>query len=346
MIRFRLLNTGGFKSLSSLISFLFACAAAYLALLTIPAQANTVYYAKTGFGDSIERQIITTTLAASTNEDIVNLAGSDPWGVALDVDAGKIYYGFGTSIGRANLDGSSQETVISGLLGGINDIEIDTTTDTLYFNITSGTNADRSISRVNTDGTGLATVHTNLSLAPNNGVDTFTVNEVNNISLDTDAGRLYWTSDDGAVAGRTALNSSTLTGGSVTRQFSATSRGDAINKMDIDFSTGTVYYTVGSTTQEVRSSTLTGGSVTTLASGLGSPAAIGIDTTDDLMVFSVGGTLYEANLEGTGRTDISVSGSSLYSISDIEVDTRQIPEPMSLALGLIGMGITLSPRRR
>lgn len=338
-------DKSGFKSFSSFIPTLLALGG--LAFSAGSAHANTVYYAETGFGDSIERQIITTTLVASTNEDIVNLAGSDPRGVALDIDAGKIYYSTGTGIGRANLDGSSPEPVISGLIGSIHDIELDTTTDTLYFDLDSGIAADRSISRVNTDGTGLATVHTNLSLAPNNTMsETFTVNDINNISLDTDAGRLYWTSDNGAVAGVIAMNSSTLAGGSVTRQFTATSRGDAINKMDIDFATGTVYYTVGSTTQEVRSSTLTGGSVTTLASGLGSPAAIGIDTTDDLMYFSVGDTLYEANLDGTGRTDISVSGSSLYSISDIEVDTRQIPEPMSLVLSLIGIGWTLGSRRR
>ena len=346
MRRLSLGTRSGSKNLSSFNFSLFSIAVASVALLASSAKANTVYYAETGFGDAIERQIITTTLAASTNENIVNLAGSDPRSVALDIDAGKIYYGFGTSIGRANLDGTSQETVISGLLGGINDIEIDTTTDTLYFNISSGTNADRSISRVNTDGTGLATVHTNLSLAPNNGIDTFTVNTVNNISLDTDAGRLYWTSDNGANAGVIAMNSSTLAGGSVTRQFSGTNRADSIGKMDIDFDTSTVYYTVGSTTNEVRSSTLTGGSVTTLATGLGRPGAIGIDTTDDLMYFNVGDTLYEANLDGTGRTSVSVGSSSLYSISDIEVDSRQIPEPVSLVLGLIGIGLTLSSRRR
>ncbi|QEG37135.1 PEP-CTERM sorting domain-containing protein [Bythopirellula goksoeyrii] len=321
-------------------------AAVGLSFLAASAHANTVYYAEVGFGDAIERQLIPTTLAASTNEDIVSLPGLDPRAVALDVDAGKIYYTFGTSIGRANLDGSSQETVISGLLGGSGDIELDTTTDTLYFSVDSGTNADRSISRVQTDGTGLATVHTNTSLAPNNGGGlTYTINDVANISLDTDAGRLYWTSDNGANAGRIALNSSTLAGGGVTRQFTASGRADAINKMDIDFDTSTVYYTVGSDTQEVRSSTLGGGSITTLASGLGSPRAIGIDTTDGLMYFSVGGTLYKANLDGTARTSVSVNGSSLYSIADIQVDTTPIPEPTSLSL-LALSGLALLGRRR
>ncbi|MEM9020546.1 MAG: PEP-CTERM sorting domain-containing protein [Planctomycetota bacterium] len=319
-----------------------SCAAPLLSAGT--ALANNVYYAEVGFGDSIERQLIPTTLAASTNENLVFLPGSDPRSVALDIDAGKVYYAFGTSIGRANLDGTGAETVVTGLLGGVDDLELDTTTDTLYFNISSGTAADRSISKVQTDGTGLTVIHSNASLAPNNGGGiTYTVNTVGNLSLDTDSGRLYWTSDNGANGGAIALNSSTLAGASVARQFSATSRSDAINKMDIDFDTSTVYYTVGSTTQEVRSSTLTGGSFTTLASGLGSPGAIGIDTTDGLMYFSVGGTLYEADLDGSDRTSIVVSGSTLYNIADIEVDT--VPEPGSLAL-LTLSGMTLLRRRR
>ncbi|MEL7237655.1 MAG: hypothetical protein AAGK78_02245, partial [Planctomycetota bacterium] len=114
--------------------------------------ADAVYFAEIGFGDTISRQVITTTLPASTTELLVPLAGSDPRGVALDVAGGKIYYAFGTSIGRANLDGTSPETVISGLAGGVGDIELNPFTGTLYFAVSSGTSADRSISRVQTDG--------------------------------------------------------------------------------------------------------------------------------------------------------------------------------------------------
>lgn len=317
-----------------------------LAALPYQAETRSAYYSETGFGDTVSRLNINSDITAATNDNLVSIPNQDPRAIAIDHTNLMVYYANGSAIWKANLDGTGQ-ALVTTTLGGPGDIEIDSTNSTLYFSTGSGTPADRRIMSVGTDGTGLATIHDASTLAITNPLDTtITTNEIANISLDLDNGLLYWTADNGAVAGRTALNSSALAGGTATQHFVADGRGTAINKMDIDFDTGTVYYTVGSDTNEVRSSTLGGASVTTLydsSDGIGRPAAIALDPDSDDVFFSVGGTMYQGSTDGTAAlASKGINGSTLFNIADIEV---AVPEPSSLAL-LGFAGLAVFTRRR
>lgn len=309
------------------------------------AQPLGAYYVETGFGDTVSRLNVNSDITAATNDILRSNANTDPRGIAIDHINDQIYFALGNAIYKTDFAGNSQ-SLVTATIGGPGDIEIDAANGKLYFSTDGGAVTDRTIQSVNTDGTGLTTIHSAATLAITNPVGpTITTNDIANLSLDLTNGLLYWTADNGANAGRTALNSSALAGGAATQHFVAAGRSDAIDKMDIDFDTGTVYYTVGSTTNEVRSSTIAGGSVTTLydsTDGIGRPAAIALSPGTDDLFFSVAGTMYQGSLDGlTALESNGISGSGLFSISDIEV---AVPEPGSLVL--LGLGGALLLRRR
>ncbi len=313
----------------SAVALLFACPAV--------ATPVAVYYSETGFGDTVSRLNVGSDITTATADNLVSIPNQDPRAIAIDHTNLKVYYANGNAIWGANLDGTGQG-LVTATVGGVGDIEIDSANSKLYFSTDSGTVADRRIMSVNTNGSGITTIHDSTTLGATNPLDpTITTNDIANISLDLDNGLLYWTADNGANGGRIAMNSSALAGGTATQHFVAAGRSTAINKMDIDFDTGTVYYTVGSDTNEVRSSTIGGASVTTLydsSDGIGRPAAIALDPDSDDVFFSVGGTMYQGSTDGLTALEFkSISGSSLFNIADIEV---AVPEPGSAALLVLG----------
>lgn len=298
----------------------------------VPAFAAGIYYSEIGFGDSVDHQEAAPTVATGSHTTLISLPGGtrDPRGIAVDRVNGKIYYGDGLSIARMNLDGSSPTTLIS-LAATPGDIEVDPIGARIYYS-TLFAGAGNGVFSANLDGSGVATIHTNASLALDSAPATVTVNDIYNLSLDSAAGLLYWTADDGGVAGRIGLNVSSTSGGGVSQLFVGTSRGDSIDRMDIDFTAGDVYYSVGSGTDEIRRSALSGGAATTLVSGLGRPSAVALDLANDELYFFVGGRLYQRGLDGTPISDKLILGGSAYAVSDMQV----VPEPTSWALAVIG----------
>ncbi len=295
-----------------------------------PAQAVSVYYSEIGFGDSVSRHEAVPTVALGSNTELISLPGGtrDPRGIAVDTVNGKIYYGDGHSIARMNLDGSSPTTLIP-LSSAPGDIEVDPVGGKIYYS-TLFAGSGNAISSANLDGSAVTTIHTNASLALALAPATVTVNDVYNLSIDRAAGLLYWTADDGGVAGRIGLNVSSIGGGGISQHFVGTSFGDSIDRMDIDFDAANVYYTVGSGTDQVRRSALSGTGLTTLVSGLGRPSAIALDLTNDDLFFFVGGRIYQRELDGTAISDKLILGGGLFAASDIQVVV--IPEPSTCAL--------------
>jgi hypothetical protein len=307
----------------------------FLLVPAIPAQGVDVYYSEIGFGDSVSFQEADPTVAVGSNTTLISLPGGtrDPRGIAVDNVNGKIYYGDGHSIARMNLDGSSPTTLIS-LSSAPGDIEVDPVSGKIYYS-TLFAGVGNTISSANLDGTGVTTIHTSASLAAAKAPATVTVNDVYNLSIDTAAGLLYWTADDGSVSGKIGLNVSSIGGGGVSQLFVGTSYGDSIDRMDIDFDAGDVYYSVGSGTDAVRRSTLSGTGVTTLVSGLGRPGALALDLANDDMYFFVGGRIYQRGLDGSAISDKLILGSGLFAASDIQV--AAVPEPSTCILAGTGL---------
>jgi hypothetical protein len=311
------------------------------------AQAVDVYYSEIGYGDSVSLQEAVPTVALGSSTDLISLPGGtrDPRGIAVDNVNGKIYYGDGLSIARMNLDGSSPTTLIS-LSSAPGDIEVDPASGKIYYS-TLFAGSGNTISSANLDGTGVTTIHTSASLAAAKAPATVTVNDVYNLSIDTGAGLLYWTADDGGVAGRIALNVSSTGGGGISQLFVGTGYGDSINRMDIDFDATNIYYTVISGTDEVRRSTLSGTGVTTLVSGLGGPSAIALDLVNDDMFFFVGGRMYQRELDGTAISSKLILPGGLFAASDMQVAT--VPEPATWILagsGLFVLFLSMPIHRR
>jgi hypothetical protein len=305
------------------------------------ARAVEVYYSEIGITDSINLQAAGPVVASGSNTTLISLPGGtrDPRGIAVDNVHGKIYYGDGLNIARMNLDGSSPTKLIS-LSSAPGDIEVDPIGGKIYYSTLFGAPGN-GIYSANLDGTGIAPIHTNTSLALALAPATVTVNDVYNLSIDTAAGLLYWTADDGGVAGRIGLNVSSTLGSGISQLFVGTGSGDSINRMDMDFDASHVYYTVGGGTNAVRRSTLSGTGMTTLVSGLGTPSAIALDLTNDQMFFFVGGRIYQRELDGTAISSKLIAGGGGFAVSDMQV----IPEPSTAVLAGMGLCALLLGKR-
>ncbi len=317
------------------------CSASLAVLLfllsALPVQAVGVYYSEVGFGDSVNRQDADPTVASGSHTTLITLPSPggtrDPRGIAVDNVNGKIYYGDGLSIASMNLDGSSPTTLIS-LSATPGDIEVDPLGGKIYYS-TLFAAPGNGIYSANLDGTSITPIHTNASLALAMAPSTVTVNDVFNLSIDTMAGLLYWTADDGGVAGKIGLNVSSTGGGGISQLFVGTGSSDSINRMDIDFDAANVYYTVGGGTDVVRRSALTGTGVTTLVSGIGRPGPIALDLAHDQMFFFVGGRIYQRELDGTAIASKLILGGGVFAASDMQVSA--IPEPSAWVL--VGSGL-------
>ena len=101
-----------------------------------------------------------------------------PWGIALEVVGGKVYYGdrhYG--LRRANLDGSNVQNLVSGELVQPNDIALDVTGGKIYW---TDDKTDK-IQRANLDGSNIQDIVTT-------GLD-----RPQGIVLDVAGGKMYWT---------------------------------------------------------------------------------------------------------------------------------------------------------
>jgi hypothetical protein len=304
-------------------------ACALLSTGTHRAQAVDIYYSEIGVGDTVNHLAATPTVASGSNLTLISLPGGtrDPRGIAVDPVNGKIYYGDGLSIAQMNLDGTSPTTLIP-LSSAPGDIEVDPVAGKIYFS-TLFSPSTNGIFSANLDGTSITPIHTNASLALAMAPTTVTVNDVFNLSVDPSAGLLYWTADDGSVAGKIGLNISSTGGAGISQLFVGTGAADSIDHMDIDFEAANVYYTVSGGTDGIRRSTLHGAGVTTLVSGIGRPSALALDLTNDEMFFFVGGRIYQRDLLGTAVSDRLILGGGSFAASDMQV---VVPEPQSFVM--------------
>lgn len=304
----------------------------------VTAHADLVFFVESGFGDTVSSFDTTD----DTSSTLSSHPQADPSSIALDHDNRRVYYSYGTTIASVGFDGSGREDILAAGTG-ISALEFDSSNGHLYFATTSGSLGERAIKRVGTDGSGLTTIHSHDSLSDDPFI---TTSEIHNLIVDGERSRLYWTADDGGVAGRVGLNFSTLTGSGVGQLWKATGRGDAIRKLDIDLDGEKLYYTVGSTTDEVRRSNLDNSSLETLVSDIGEPYAFDADFANERLNFVVGGTLYQGDLDGSDLESYTLGTNSNFAVRDIKVSATAIPEPATASVLLVSGGCVLIWRRR
>ena len=261
------------------------------------ANAQRMYWPDAGTG-KIQRA----NLDGSNVEDVVTGLNA-PFGVALDVPGGKIYWPVGTSSGkiqRANLDGSNVEDLVTEL-GGPFGIALDVAGGRMYWPIAF----PGKIQRANLDGSNVEDLVTGLG-------------EPYDIALDVAGGKMYWVDMSAGKIQRADLDGSNvedlLTGLAVPIGIA------------LDVPGGKMYWTA---TGGIHRANLDGsGVVDDLVGGLFQPMAIALDLGGGKMYWPDNGTdkIQRADLDGTNVEDLvtGVAGPAGI-ILDLSTPAENIP---------------------
>ena len=232
-------------------------------------------------------------------EDIEGFRYGGPFGLALDVDGGKMYWTEGHwRIRRANLDGSNIEFLIITADTPSN-LTLDVAGDKMYWtDDPGGIGWGGTIRRANLDGSSRETL-------------LITEGEASNLVLDVARGKMYWTDWVNRTIQRANLD------GSNTETLIS---GLGLRDLVLDVAGGKMYWTDkddpnAPSTDRIRRANLDGSNIETLITGLGRPFGLALDVaggkmywTDDLIRPPNGnGKIQRANLDGS-NIDTLISG--------------------------------------
>src|SRR5262245_48381451 len=164
-------------------------AAGLVLLLAGPVRAQKIYFTDVGGPQSL---IHRSNLDGTNVEDLVTSGLTNPFAIALDVGAGKMYWTDfgGMSLKRSNLDGSDIQTLGSTLMPPTG-IGLDLSAGKVYWA------EETRIRRANLDGTIKEVVIANLGF-------------VYGMALDQNAGKIYWTDTATSKIQRANLNGSAV----------------------------------------------------------------------------------------------------------------------------------------
>lgn len=201
-------------------------------------------------------------------------------------------------IRRANLDGTGQETLITGQRSPAV-LKLDLAAGQMYW-----TNYGGDIRRANVDGTGETILVSQLS-APSG------------LALDVPSGKMYWT-DFGSTAASHVIGQANLDGSS---QVTLLQNLSAPHGMALDAAAGKMYWT-DRDSGDVRRANLDGSGQETLVRGLGSPHGIALDVPGGKVYWTdwSPGDIRRANLDGSGQ----------------EILVRSLSAPADITLDLAG----------
>jgi len=219
-------------------------------------------------------------------EELVSDSDSYKWGIALDVAAGKMYWtDLGGTIQRADLDGGSIETLITGR-DSPQGIALDVAAGKMYWT----ERGEGTIQRADLDGGNIVPL----------------IDELDNpqfIALDVAAGKMYWTD-----VGESTVKRADLDGTDVDTLKSSL---PAPGGIALDIPAGKMYWTdlVSGTIQRAD---LDGGSIEPLVTGLLYPQGIALDVAAGKMYWTnfAGQTIQRANMNGTS-VEVAVYWTSL-----------------------------------
>lgn len=221
-----------------------------------------------------------------------------------------VNFGPGGDIRRANLDGSGQSTLISGL-NSPDGVAVDPATGKMYWgdylfgSDPSINTPNGDISRANLDGSNQEVVVSQ---------QIFPIS----VALDVSAGKMYWiahsqqTDPFGKDIRRANLD------GTNEQTLVHTTGVIGNGQLAIDLAGGKIY-TTDYNENRIRRFNLDGSGETTLISGLSGPVGIALDIPDGKLYWASNGnaSIYEANLDGTG-TKVVLTG--LHAPSGLVVD--------------------------
>jgi len=206
-----------------------------------------MYFTENKYTDPQVHRITRANLDGSDPVVLVN--GYRPYGIALDVAGGKIYWTDQSGdIYRANLeDGSGVESVVS--TSGPYGIALDLDGGKMYW---TDTDPDR-VARANLDGSGVEELVTDMNL------DTA-------IALDVEEGKMYWGDYvflEGGIIRRANLD------GSEPEELLNVGTGDTPYGIALDLFNDKIYYTLTGTANSIMRANLDGSDTETLVTGLG-----------------------------------------------------------------------------
>ena len=262
----------------------------------LPASVEWVYWTEAG-SNTIRRA----SLDGSHRENLLPHGLIEPYGIAVAVAAGKIYWAdWEVGIQRANLDGSAIETLVHTTRA--NGIAVDSSRGKIFWT-DYGTNKIR---RANLDGSGVEDVVVT------------TLDNPYGIALDVDAGKVYWTdagttkiqraSFDGSQVedlvtvglqsprgialdvargklywsdrGSDKISRANLDGSGVEDLVTPVSSGLQVSRRDgiaLDVAAGKLYWS-DQELGKIQRANLDGSDIQDVADGLGSPYEIALDT--------------------------------------------------------------------
>ncbi len=243
--------------------------------------ANLIYWA-----DETQGKIKRAPIDGLQTDQLVS-AGS-PESIALDVDAGKMYWTDFTRIRRTNLDGSNAETLVTGL-GSPRGIALDLVNDKMYW---SDTNNKR-IMWADLDGNNIQSLSTGTT-------------KPYGIALDVAGGKMYWITQEPSIS-TGYIQSADLNGDNVTLLLSSTGRPKGIA---LDVEAGYVYWT------EYNSMTIKRVLFSfplfpeTLVAGVNRPEDLALDIEGGYMYWTDSGNdkIQRDKLDGSANVETLVTG--------------------------------------
>ena len=254
------------------------------------------------YSDEIGGKIQRANLDGSGVEDLVT-ESKIPSGIALDLDAGKMYWTGDKMIYRTNLDGSGVEDLVT-VTGSVwpDGIALDLGTGKMYWTVWEvyADEISGKIQRANLDGSGVEDLVTGLE-------------DPKAIALDLDAGKMYWT-DQVWETQTGKIYRANLDGSGVEDLVTGLENPEAIA---LDLDAGKMYWADQvRETGKIQRANLDGSGVEDLVTGLGDPQGIALDLDAGKMYWTdhvwetQTGKIYRANLDGSSVEDL-VTGSGV-----------------------------------
>jgi len=244
---------------------------------------------------------------------------SEPRGLALDVAGGKMYFADNglNIIGRANLDGSGAETLVSSGLSFPADVELDLVNRKVYW-----TDRDNGyIRRANLDGSLVENVRTGIP-------------DAYFMELDVAGGKVYWSNGDAPSIFRANLDGS----GVVETLVSGL---DHVRDVGLDLLDDRIYWG-DRDTHKIQRRLISGGAVEDLfdaSDGLDRPHGLALDLGERMMYWADTNTrsIMRGAMDGSGLAQ-TLYQAGISEPWDLEI---VVPEPsvcfFAVAAGLMGL---------